>query len=163
MINKIEDRLCLILQILIAVILTVLICLNVVQVVTRYFISVVIVWLEEATVLGIYWMAAFGMPLLTLKNEHLLMDISGRILPKPVKFAVEWLIMLASLGAGAGFMVVGSKAYTVNMGYRSSILGFDESFRYVPLVVCGALMIVAAVFRVIHAVEKMRRGEEIYQ
>ena len=163
MINKIEDKICLVLPILIAIILMVLICLNIVQVITRYFVNVIIVWLEEATILGIYWMTAFGMPLLTFKNEHLLMDISGKILPSFVKFIVEWMIMLGSLLAGIGFMVVGHRAYLINMGYHSSILGFDECFRYVPLMVCGALMIVAAVFRVLRAVGKMKRGGQIYQ
>lgn len=148
---------------LIAAILLVLVSLNIVQVITRYFVSVVIVWLEEATILGIYWMAAFGLPLLTFSNEHLLMDITGKIMPAGVKTVIEWGILLLSLVAGVGFVIVGGKAYAVNKGYRSSILGFDECFRYVPLIVCGVLLVVAVIFRVLRAVKKTKAGEAIYQ
>lgn len=161
--DRIENRICFILQVFIAAILLVLVSLNIVQVITRYFVNVVIVWLEEATILGIYWMAAFGLPLLTFRNEHLLMDITGKILPDGAKTVIEWCILLLSLIAGVGLVIVGSKAYMVNKGYRSSILGFDECSRYIPLIVCGVLLIVAVVFRSLKAVKKMKAGEAIYQ
>ncbi len=163
MLKKIEDKICLVLQILIAIILLVLVILNCVQVITRYFISVVIVWLEEATILGIYWMAAFGLPLLTFKDEHLLMDISGKILPGIVKTIVEWAITVLSIIAAIGFTVGGLQAFRINRGFSSSILGFDEGFRYVPLIVMGILMLTAVVFRIIHTIEKIRKGEVIYK
>lgn len=163
MLQKIEDRICFVLQALIGAILLVLVVLNCVQVVTRYFVSVVIVWLEEATILGVYWMAAFGIPLLTFKDEHLLMDITGKILPGWLKTAVEWAILAFSGVAAVGFIACGSLAYSINKGFSSSIIGFDESFRYVPLIVLGILMSVAVVFRVVNTIKKAKSGEEIYK
>lgn len=163
MLNKIEERICLVLQILIAIILLVLVVLNCVQVITRYFISVVIVWLEEATILGIYWMAALGLPLLTFKNEHLLMDVSGKILPGIVKTIVEWAIIVLSFVASIGFFVSGIRAYRINHGFYSSILGFDEGFRYIPLIVLGVLMFTAVCFRLVHTIGKIRNKEVIYK
>lgn len=163
MLDKIEDKICLVLQVLIAIILLVLVVLNCIQVVTRYFVSVVIVWLEEATILGIYWMAALGLPLLTFKNEHLLMDVSGKILPGIVKTIVEWAIIVLSFVASIGFVVSGILAYRINHGFYSSILGFDEGFRYIPLIVLGTLMFVAVCFRLVHTIETIRKGEAIYK
>lgn len=163
MLKKIEDSICFVLQVTIALILLVLVILNCVQVITRYFISVVIVWLEEATILGIYWMAALGLPLLTFKDEHLLMDIVGKILPGALKTGVEWAILALSYVVSFGFAYTGILAYRINHGYSSSILGFDEGFRYIPLIVLGVLMLIANVFKTIHMVEKTKRGEVLYK
>jgi TRAP-type C4-dicarboxylate transport system permease small subunit len=149
MLDRIENKICFCLKVLMAALLFVMVLINVLQVTTRYFISMTITWVEEFSILGIIWMAALGIPLAWFAQSHLSMDITARIYPEWLKKALWWLCQIVCVVASIGFIVVGMSAYKINKGLIASMEGYDEAVRYVPLIVCGFLLLTAAIFKMV--------------
>lgn len=146
-----------------AAIVFVIVVINIVQVITRYFISVTFTWSEDITLLGLLWMACIGVPMIWMTDGHLRVDLFSRILPKPVLQLNDWVIEVFGLATGAGLLWAGNIARTVNRGFVMSVIGFDESFRYIPLLFCGVGLIVATVLNLIEKLLSIKaaKGGEI--
>lgn len=147
MLQTVERKLCFCLKAFIGVILLFLVGINVVQVITRYAVNVIITWVEEISILGIIWIAAVGVPLAWFTRSHLEMDITDRVYSEGVKKALWWLVQVVCVAASIALIRVGFYAARVNKGLTVSLVGYDESFRYLPLIVCGFLLLAAAVFK----------------
>ena len=138
------------------ILLLAMILANFIQMVTRYFINMTVVWVEDFSILGLYWCFALGMPLAWLLNAHMEMNILEKILSEKVKLVISYLVQLSGVVFGVLFVRAGVRAISLNKGYVMSIIGFDEMWRYVPLVVCGVLLIFSAIFTCTDMILKQR-------
>ncbi len=147
-IKKCEKVICLILQIIIGAILVGLVGINVLQIITRYFVSKVITWTEDVSILGILWIAALGVPYAWFKGEHLEMDVTDRIYSEKMKTILWWVCQFVCVVASIKLVQLGLYNCKLNVGVKATALGYDESLRYLPLIICGVLLGLASVFKI---------------
>lgn len=143
--RKMIDALSNILMCLVSVILVVLVVFATVQVITRYFISVQVIWIEEVSIYLVTWIAAFGIPWMWLRQGHIKMDVLNFVLPEKVLHISDYLINLVACAASAGVIRVGLVAIRVNTGYVLSVIKMDEGLRYYPVLTAGVLLLVSSV------------------
>lgn len=140
-----KDKIIFVLKVLSSICLVVMVMINVVQVLTRYFIHVSFIWAEDISIYLLHWIVAFSISLLWLVKDHMIMDVSNAILPKKVLDALDVVIEVFGVVFGIVFTKMSLKAAIVNKGYVMSIAGYDEMWKYIPYVVGGALLVVSAV------------------
>ncbi len=104
---------------------------------------------------------AFGAPWITIKRAHLKMDAAEKILSKPVKVATHWGMHILTLAFGIILIIAGIKTTKANTGYKFSILGFDEMWRYIPIIIEGVLLIIGEVIITIEDLLDLKEGKEI--
>ena len=68
--KKVMDKFGAVLMYAVAAMLMVLVVLATVQVITRYFIAVQIIWIEEVSIYIVTWIAALGMPWMWLAGAY---------------------------------------------------------------------------------------------
>lgn len=154
--EKVRNKIVVALEFIMGILLLAMILANFIQMVTRYFINMTVVWVEDFSILGLYWCFALGMPLAWLLNAHMEMNILEKILSEKVKLVISYLVQLSGVVFGVLFVRAGVRAISLNKGYVMSIIGFDEMWRYVPLVVCGVLLIFSAIFTCTDMILKQR-------
>lgn len=147
--ENIRKKAVVVMQFIMGVILLAMILANFIQMLTRYFISMTVVWVEDFSVLGLYWIFALGVPMAWLVGAHMEMNVLEKVMSAKFKKVISYLVQVAGVGVGILFIRCGLRAITLNKGRVMSIMGFDEMWRYVPLVVCGVLTIVSVVFHAI--------------
>ena len=144
MVERVETKIAKALMSVIAMGLFSLTVLAVLQVVTRYFVDVTIIWIEEVSIYILSWMAAAGGPWMWLKEGHIRMDVLNVYLPQTILYGMDLFINLMGIVMGIALVRTGWITIGVNKGYTLSIIGIDEGFRYYPLVFCGVLFSVCA-------------------
>ena len=152
--EKIRNKIVFVLQLVMGLILLAMIVANFVQMVTRYFISVTVVWVEDFSVLGLYWLFSLGVPMAWLIGAHMEMNILEKVMSDKFKRVILYLTQVAGIGIGVLFIKAGKRAFDLNKGRVMSIMGFDEKWRYIPLIVCGVLMIACVAFRTVSMIRE---------
>lgn len=145
LLNKIEAVICATIRLIVGVIVFFMVGINVLQVVTRYFVDKVITWIEDVSILSVLCIAALGVSYAWLKGEHLIMDITDELYPEKLKKALWIICQLVAVVAGVKLAQLGIYNAELNLGVKATGLRYDESLRYIPLIVCGVLLAVAAV------------------
>lgn len=161
-INKFLDGFVVTIQLVMSVIIIIMTLSNVLQVCTRYFISYQVMWVEDISILGLYWLFALGTPMAWILGKHLDMNAFEGFMSKQLKIFLWYLMQIVGFLGGIALVIIGSKSYQMNNGFVMSVVGFDESFRYVPLMVCGALMTFVCLILVIRAVMLQKEGKTNY-
>lgn len=118
--------------------------LNFYNVLARYILGGAFIYTEDITVIGMLWIMGMGVGAGWINREHLLINLIDNILTPKGKELL--LFVLDLIGLGSGFMMVymGRITQILNTGFTQSAIGFDESFRYWPVIVGGVLLVVAA-------------------
>ena len=155
-INTFRKWYCLILQSAIGIILFVLACSQVYQVVTRYFVDRVVLWVEDVTVFSLYWIAALGLGWLWCTHQMLNMDVADYVLPKKVLHILDYCLEVFGLFAGPFFAYLMYTSYNANKGFILSVISVDEKYRYFPYICGGILIFISSVLRLIELIEKDR-------
>ena len=150
--EKVRNKIVFVLQLVMGLILLAMIVANFVQMVTRYFISVTVVWVEDFSVLGLYWLFSLGVPMAWLIGAHMEMNILEKAMSDKFKRVIQYLTQIAGIAIGILFIRCGKRAFDLNKGRVMSIMGFDEKWRYIPLIVCGVLMIACVAFHAVSMV-----------
>lgn len=143
--NKIETIICTAIEFIVGLIVISMVSINILQVVTRYFVDKIITWIEDVSILGVLCIASLGVAYAWFKGEHLIMDITDEIYPERVKKILWVICQFVAVVAGVKLVQLGVYNAQLNLGVKATGLQYDESLRYIPLVVCGALLTVAAV------------------
>lgn len=142
---KIEDIICTIIKVIVAIIVIGMVGINVLQVITRYFIDYIITWIEDVSILGVLWIATLGVAYAWFKGDHLIMDITDSFYPDKLK-KILWIVcQIIVIPCGIKLCELGVYNAKLNFGVKATGLQYDESFRYYPLIVCGALLAIAAI------------------
>ena len=123
-----------------ALICFLLVALNVYNVVIRYFTNAAFAYTEDVTVLGMLWMMSLNIGVCWIDREHLTMNIIDGLLKEKGFFILNLFLDLLGIVAGILMIHISKLAYVINLGFVQSVLGFEESFRYVPIMVGGGLL-----------------------
>ena len=162
MVDKILDGIVKTIQILLGIVILIMAGANVIQVVTRYFVSVQVMWVEDVSMLGLYWIFGLGTPMCWVLRKHLNMNAFEMKMSPKVRLALWILQNIVGVACGVGIIYLGAKCIEINSGFVMSTIGFDEAFRYYPLVACGILMIVVCILLLIKAFGQWKTiGKEV--
>lgn len=126
-----------------------LVALNVYNMVIRYFTNAAFAYTEDVTVLGMLWMMSLNIGVCWIYREHLTMNIIDGLLKGKGFFILNLFLDLLGIAAGILMIHISKLAYVVNSGFVQSVLGFDESFRYVPIMVGGGLLSVGCLINLV--------------
>ena len=145
LLDKTEAIICTAIEFIVGLIVISMVSINVLQVVTRYFVDKVITGIEDVSILGVLCIASLGVAYAWLKGEHLIMDITDEIYPDKVKKVLWVICQIVAIVAGVKLVQLGIYNAQLNLGVKATGLQYDESLRYIPLVVCGVLLAIAAI------------------
>ena len=153
---------CTAIEIIVGIIVFCMVSINVLQVITRYFVDKVITWIEDVSILGVLCIASLGVAYAWIKGDHLIMDITDELYSEKVK-KVLWIIcQIVAAVAGIKLVQLGIYNAELNAGVKATGLQYDESLRYIPLIVCGSLLTVATIINLakewLSRVEKKKNG-----
>ncbi|GEM_PF-5255630 len=145
MLDKFRDKLSLAMQVFMACMIGGLLFLNLLQVLTRYLIKYAIVWLNDLNIFVLLWLTCIALPWLWLNRKHLAMDYADKIIPPPAMRILQHAISVAACVVAVGLLFSALSAYRSNSGLVATTMGWDESARYIPFIVCAVLWFICAV------------------
>lgn len=155
--KKIIDRLSTVLMSIVSLLLVVLVVLATLQVVTRYFIAVQVIWVEEVSIYLVTWIAAVGIPWMWLRQGHIKMDVLNFVLPDRALRIMDYLINIVAVIASVGIIRIGIITIRVNTGYVLSVIKMDEGLRYYPVATAGVLLLISSVLVLCNMIDEDRR------
>ena len=136
------------------IIMGLMILSNVLGVIARYwFPHFTIVWVEEVSTLGLSFIVGFTLPVLWFERRHLEMDFITNVAPRQLLAMLNILINVFGIAGGVGAIYLGIISIQINRGYTLSILGFDESLRYIPIVILGVGFFLASLSNLIELIK----------
>lgn len=156
--KKIVQAFSAILMGIVSFLLVILVVLATVQVVTRYFVSVQVIWIEEVSIYLVTWIAALGIPGMWLRQGHIKMDVLNFVLPARALRVMDYFMNLIACAAAVGVIRVGITTIRVNKGYVLSVIRMDEGVRYYPVLAAGILLLISCIIVLLAMIEE-DRGE----
>lgn len=160
MLEVIYNKLAKLMQVCMACLIGALLVLNLTQVVTRYFIKFTIVWLNDLNIFFLLWLTCIALPWLWLNRKHLAMDYADKIIPAPVMRVLQHIIAAAAMVVAVGLCISASAAMKSNSGLVATTLGWDESMRYLPFVICAILWFICALIDEMRRIRDEKAGKE---
>ena len=159
--RKVRKDICNVFRWIMAACLFVLVVLATVQVVTRYFVAVTIVWVEELSIYLMNWMCAIGVAWVWLENcSHIKMDVLDNILSRRTIRLMDAGIDIVTAAMGFATVKIGLRTWQTNHGMVMSVINLDEGNRYLPVIVGGALLLFAAFYMLVeHIYLLTKKGE----
>lgn len=132
--------------------------LNFYNVIARYVLGAAFIYTEDVTVICMLWIMGLGVSVGWMNREHLLINLIDKFVSEKVLDILMFLLDILGIGVGIGMFYLGRITQAINRGLTQSAIGFDESFRYWPVVVGGVLLIVAAVECAAEQILKWKEG-----
>ena len=134
-----------------SILLVVVIGLLLAGVVSRYVLSLPIVWIDEAASISFLWLAMLGSAIAIDRNEHLRLTIFLGMVPERVRDFVNVLALLVVATVLLALIVPASEYVQGEWYVTSAALNIPMSFRASAIVVGLVLMAVIAVGHAIRA------------
>jgi len=135
-----------------AILCTVILVMNVVNVIIRYLTDASFVYTEDVTVISMLWIMGLGISVGWMNREHLLINVIDNFLNEKGMAILLFIQDILGVGAGVMMVILGRMAQKLNTGFVQSVIGFDESFRYIPVLVGGVLLSLSALVCVIEQI-----------
>lgn len=132
--------------------------LNFYNVIARYVLGGAFIYTEDFTVISMLWIMGLGVSVGWMNREHLLIDLIDHFVSPKVLEILMFVMDILGVGVGLGMYKLGRITQAINKGLTQSAIGFDESFRYWPVVVGGILLVVAAVECIAEQIAKWKEG-----
>jgi TRAP-type transport system small permease protein len=127
------------------------------QVFGRYVLNNTPTWAESLALLLVLYVTMLGCAVGVRDAGHIGMELLGPLLPTRFHRPMQILIHLLTLSFGALMAWQCTLMFGSVRGYMIPTLGISESWRYVPLVLAGALIVL---FSIEH-IAALLRGEEV--
>jgi len=127
------------------------------QVFGRYVLNNTPTWAESLALLLVLYVTMLGCAVGVRDAGHIGMELLGPLLPVAWQRPMEILIHLITLLFGVLLAWNCVLMFQSVAGYKIPTLGLSESWRYVPMVIAGVLIVL---FSVEHIVALLR-GEEV--
>ena len=141
-----------------AAVCMVILGINVVNVILRYLTDASFIYTEDVTVMGMLWIMGVGVSVGWWNREHLLINIIDSFLPPKALEILMFVLDFVGVGAGVLMFNLGRMTAAINKGLKTSLIGFDESLRYWPVIVGGAMLTVAAACCIVEQILKWKQG-----
>ena len=135
-------------ELILAIVLLVIICLNFINVVGRYVFSRTLLGIDEVQIYGMIWIAFLGAGVVTLRVGQLRMDAFSKLFPSAIAKPLRIVELAVVIVLGA-FVVYHSANYTAQMfSVMSAIGGIPMWIPHSAVVVGYALIVLICVRQV---------------
>ncbi len=125
----------------------------------RYFTKWAFKYTEDITVIGMLWIMCLGLSVGWINREHLVINVIDKFLhARGMKILNLFLDILGVVG-GIVITYFSFLSKKFNTGFVQSVIGFDESFRYWPLIVGGILLSITSLASVVSTVLVWKEGK----
>ena len=141
-----------------AVICLGILALNFYNVIARYLLGGAFIYTEDITVIGMLWIMGLGVSVGWINREHLLINLIDNFLKPKGMEILMFVLDIVGIGAGIGMVYLGRITQSINKGLTQSTIGFDETFRYWPVIIGGVLLVIAAAECVAEQLVKWHQG-----
>ncbi|WP_245559709.1 TRAP transporter small permease [Amorphus coralli] len=111
----------------------------------RYVLNDTPTWVEQASILLIAWITFLGAAVGVRRNTHLNIDFVREAMPRIIRMPLRVIADLYVIVFGAFMAWQGWRLVATNLDRKIPMINISESWRAMPLMICGALMIVFAV------------------
>ena len=119
------------------------------QVFGRYVLNNTPTWAESLALLLVLYVTMLGCAVGVRDAGHIGMELLGPLLPERFVLPIAILIHLLTLVFGALMAWQCSLMLESVSGYKIPTLGVSESFRYVPLIAAGALIVLFSIEHIV--------------
>ena len=141
-----------------AVLCMLILGINVVNVVLRYLTDFSFIYTEDVTVISMLWIMGLGVSVGWWNREHLLINLIDSVLSKKAMDVLMFALDCVGVFVGVAMVYLGRLTQDINRGLKQSLIGFDESFRYWPVIIGGGLLALAAACCVAEQILKWKQG-----
>lgn len=129
------------------------------QVIARYLFNRPPKWTEEIALVTMIWVAMLGAGI-GLKNDiHMRVEVFMSVFPKKIQRLVEIAIMVL-----IGYFGFQMTRYTVMMVQRLpnrlAATGISVAWMYVPIAICGVLIIMCALLKILEQIASLKEGRK---
>ena len=108
----------------------------------RYILNDTPTWAEQSALLMVVWITFLAAAVGVRRGTHLAVDFIREALPRPLRLGLRVLAILL-MGAFGGLMAwQGWGLVEFSARREIPLLGLSESWRYVPLVISGTMIVI---------------------
>ena len=119
------------------------------QVIVRFILNWNNSWTEVTAIMVMSWFIFLGAAVGVRENYHLGFDVLLYFLPKGSKKVLRTISDLVVLSFAVGMVIYGINLMMLQWGERMPSLGISGAFRYLPLAVGGALIVLFSLERIV--------------
>lgn len=153
-----------IIEVIIAVLIVLMVLGNFWQIFTRFVLNNAADWTEEFLRYSLIWLTMLGVPYAYGKNQHIAIEFITSKFSKKGKAVDEIFIQILILLISVFVMIVGGIMVTRNaVGQVSAALNMPMQFYYLGVPVCGVLMIIYTIPKLIENIKALgdsKNGEK---
>ena len=150
-----------VIEVVMVILIVAMVCGNFWQIFTRFVLNNAATWTEEFLRYALIWLTMLGVPYAYGKNQHIAIEFITNTYSEKAKIinqiAIEVIVLFISLFV----MIIGGFMVTVNAaGQTSPALGMPMQIYYLGVLVCGILMILYTIPRLIGQINELNRGKK---
>jgi TRAP-type C4-dicarboxylate transport system permease small subunit len=119
----------------------------------RYVMNDTPTWVEQAALMIVSWIVFIGAAVGVREHTHLRIEFIRDLFPDPIRITLEYVADLLMTAFGAVMFWQGVGLVQTNLSRQIPMLGMSESWRFLAFCVCGGLIVVFCVARI---VDRMR-------
>lgn len=135
--------------------------LGIYQLAFRYLAGHTLLWASDVSVFCITTVAGLVLPPLWLDHDHLTMDLISKKLSPKGNYILDCFIDLTGCVMSIALAYAGYLAVVQHIGYKTSVLRYDDSLKYVFVLYTGVMLTVTTAMSFMERIIKHRRGEEL--
>jgi TRAP-type C4-dicarboxylate transport system permease small subunit len=148
--NKLINVLNKVLEVVIAVLVAAMVLGNFWQIFTRFVLNNAASWTEEFLRYALIWLTMLGVPYAYGKNQHIAIEFVVDTFSKKGKTIDSIFVEIIVLIISVFVMIIGGFMVTANaVGQTSPALGMPMQFYYLGVPVCGILMLIYTLPRLV--------------
>jgi TRAP-type C4-dicarboxylate transport system permease small subunit len=150
-----------IIEVLIAVLIVLMVAGNFWQIFTRFVLNNAADWTEEFLRYALIWLTMLGVPYAYGKNQHIAIEFITNKFSVRGKAIDEIFIQILILLISVFVLIGGGIMVTMNaVGQRSAALNLPMQFYYLGVPICGVLMIIYTVPKLIEQIKILKENKK---
>lgn len=143
-----------------AVVCFLILGVNFVQVIVRYFTSASFTITEDLTIFGMLWIMALGLSVGCMHHDHLVINVIDSIVSEKTLKIILFIEDFILFAFGIFMVYVGYLAAALNKGFVQSMLGIDEVHKYIPIIIGGILCSLGCVECILEQICLWKKGKK---
>lgn len=127
----------------------------------RYVLNDTPTWVEQAALVMVIYITCLGAAIGVRGNTHLSIDFICEQFPEPFKSVARYAADLIVLIFGMFMAYQGWLLVMTNLERAIPMIGLSESWRAAPLVICGSLIVIFSIARIMARAMGLNRQEDV--
>lgn len=150
-----------IIEVIMAVLIVMMVLGNFWQIFTRFVLNNAADWTEEFLRYALIWVTMLGVPYAYGKNQHIAIEFITNKFSEKGKAIDEIFIQIVILLISIFVMIIGGIMVTSNaVGQVSAALNLPMQFYYLGVPICGVLMVIYTMPKLIEQIKILRETKK---